>query len=141
MKFCGVHIPSQIHRLLDRTTAPQLRLTCASGPESGAWKEWPRGRRLAPGGFPAAVLRLWYLDSLAPSSLVALPTEPSQKLAARSQPLPSYGSSKLHYSFQNSLLAAVAAAALCLIVYITQQPPTTTTHPPLSLHHYVHYKV
>ena len=32
-------------------------------------------------------------------------------------PLPSYGSSKLHYSFQNSLLAAVAAAALCLIVY------------------------
>ena len=33
------------------------------------------------------------------------------------RPLPSYGSSKLHYSFQNSLLAAVAAAALCLIVY------------------------
>ena len=37
LKFCGVHIPSQIHRLLDRTTAPQLRLGCASGPESGAW--------------------------------------------------------------------------------------------------------
>ena len=37
LKFCGVHIPSQIHRLLDRTTAPQLRLTCASGRESGAW--------------------------------------------------------------------------------------------------------
>ena len=31
------------------------------------------------------------------------------------RPLPSYGSSKLHYSFQSSLLAAVAAAALCLI--------------------------
>ena len=34
-----------------------------------------------------------------------------------SKPLPSYGSSKQQYSFQNSLLAAVAAAALCLIVY------------------------
>ena len=34
-----------------------------------------------------------------------------------SAPLPSYGSSKLHYSFQSSLLAAVAAAAMCLIVY------------------------
>ena len=31
--------------------------------------------------------------------------------------LPSYGSSKQQYSFQNSLLAAVAVAALCLIVY------------------------
>ena len=35
----------------------------------------------------------------------------------QSGPLPSYGSSKLHYSFQSSLLAALAAAALCLIIY------------------------
>ena len=41
----------------------------------------------------------------------------AERAHCRAAPLPSYGSSKLHYSFQSSLLAAVAVAALCLIVY------------------------
>ena len=44
-----------------------------------------------------------------------LGTQRCPSIHDQSDALPSYGSSKLHYSFQNSLLAAVAA--LCLIVY------------------------